>query len=144
MKMGRIKVNYPKFYDKLIKSKKTRRFLDKMKQTEIVKKDFVGKWHITKMSEWDNDYVNEEVQAFIAIEKSGSGEFHFGLVQGSMYGDFDKCDGHLIYDFTFDGSDECDPANGDGWMKVNPDGTAKGEIRFHMGDKSTFLAKRAK
>ena len=116
----------------------------KFKQTEIGKKDFIGRWNITKMSEWDNNYVNEEVQAFIKIEKSGIGEFHFGYVQGSMSGDFEKLEEDLIYDFTFEGNDECDPANGDGWMKILPDGTAEGEIRFHMGDTSKFWAKRAK
>ena len=93
----------------------------KRKQTEMGKRGFIGTWHITKMSEWDNDYVNEEVKAFIKIEKSGE---------------------NLVYDFTFDGSDECDPTNGDGWMKINLDGTAEGEIRFHMGDSSKFWAKR--
>ena len=116
----------------------------KFKQTEIGKKDFIGIWRITKMSEWDNDYINEEVLAFIRIEKSKMGEFHFGLVQGSMSGDFKKWDGNLIYDFTFEGSDECNSANGDGWMKINPDGTAEGEIRFHAGDTSKFWAKKKK
>lgn len=116
----------------------------KSKQIEIEQRDFIGAWRITKMSEWDNDYVNEEVQAFIKIEKSGSGEFHFGFVQGSMYGDFEKRDENLIYDFTFEGSDECNSANGDGWMKINADGTAEGEIRFHAGDTSKFWAKRTK
>ena len=62
----------------------------KFKQTGIGKKDFIGAWRITKMSDFDNDYVNEEVKAFIKVEKSGMGEFHFGLVQGSMSGDFKK------------------------------------------------------
>jgi len=114
----------------------------KFKQTEIGKKDFIGIWRITKMSEWDNDYVNEEVKAFIRIEKSGMGEFHFGLVQGSMSGDFKKNIEGMIFDFTWEGSDECDSANGDGWMKINDDGKAEGEIRFHLGDTSKFWAKK--
>ena len=114
----------------------------KFKPTEIGKNDFIGTWRITKMSEWDNDYVNEEVQAFIAIEKSGSGEFHFGLVQGSMCGEFKKLNEGLIFDFTWEGSDECDSATGDGWMKINADKTAEGEIRFHLGGTSKFWAKR--
>jgi len=96
------------------------------------------------MSEWDNDYVNEEVRAFIKIEKSKMGEFHFGLVHGSMFGDYKKWDGNFIYDFTFEGNDECDSANGDGWMKLKEDGTAEGEIRFHAGDKSMFWARQCK
>ena len=111
---------------------------------KITKNNFIGAWRITKMSDFDNDYVNEEVRAFIKIEKSGIGEFHFGLVQGSMSGDFEKENEDVIYDFTWDGSDECHEASGDGWMKINEDGTAEGEIRFHMGDKSKFWAKRAK
>ena len=116
----------------------------KLKQTEIGKNDFIGMWHITKMSEWDNDYVNEEVQAFIRIKKSGIGEFHFGLVQGSMSGSFKKNTEGMIFDFTWDGNDECDSANGDGWMKINEDGTIKGDIRFHAGDISEFWAKKSK
>jgi hypothetical protein len=114
-----------------------------MKQTEKRKDDLVGKWHITKMSEWDDDYINEEVKAGIKIEKSGTGEFHFGYVQCSMSGYFKKNVTELAYDFTFEGSDECDPTNGDGWMKAKPDGTAEGEMRFHMSDRSKFWAKRA-
>ncbi|MBS3096991.1 hypothetical protein J4480_06165 [Candidatus Woesearchaeota archaeon] len=116
----------------------------KFKQTGIGKKDFIGAWRITKMSDFDNDYVNEEVKAFIKVEKSGMGEFHFGLVQGSMSGDFKKNREGIIFDFTWEGNDECDSANGDGWMKINDDGTAEGEIRFHLGDTSKFWAKKAK
>jgi len=96
----------------------------KTKQTEVAKDNFIGKWHIIKVSEWDNDYVNEEVKAYIKIEKSGLGEFHFGYVQCSMSGDFKG--NELVYDFTFEGNDECAPTNGDGWMKIDPDGAAEG------------------
>ena len=116
----------------------------KPKQAETGKKDFIGTWRITKMSEWSNDYVNEEVQAFIKIEKSGMGEFHFGLVQGSMCGNFKKNEEGMIFDFTFEGTDECEQTSGDGWMKINADATAEGEIRFHLGDMSKFWAKKSK
>lgn len=109
-----------------------------------VKGIFAGRWHIIKMSEWDEDYCNMEVQAYINIEKSGLGEFQFRLVTGSLNGDFKKTNDETIFDFTFDGSAECDPTNGDGWMKIKEDGTAEGEIRFHMGDISKFWAKKSK
>ena len=83
-----------------------------------------------------------EVQAYIKIEKKGMGEFQFGLVTASLNGDFKKTNDENIFDFTFDGSDECDPTNGDGWMKIKENGTAEGEIRFHSGDKSMFWAKK--
>ena len=44
------------------------------------KTPFEGLWHIVHMSEWDEDYFNEEVQAFIEFEADGTGHFQFGYV----------------------------------------------------------------
>jgi|SRR3989344_4394444 len=104
--------------------------------------DFEGLWHIISMSNWDKKYCNMEVQAYIKIEKNGIGEFQFGLVQGQICGDFKKEE--QIFDFTWEGSDECDEANGDGWIKIKNDDLLEGEIRFHGGDRSDFLAKKIK
>jgi hypothetical protein len=114
-----------------------------MKQTEI-KKLFKGKWDIVKMSNWDEDYFNMEVRAYIRIDKNCTGEFQFGLVSGSVDGRFKKDAEGTIFDFTWDGCDECDPANGDGWMKVKNGRTAEGEFRIHNGDTSLFWAKKVK
>jgi hypothetical protein len=32
---------------------------------------FHGRWHIVSMTEWDEDYLNEEVQAFIEFDDKG-------------------------------------------------------------------------
>ena len=48
---------------------------------------FTGLWHIVSMSGWDEDYFNEEVQAFIEFEANGTGHFQFGYVQGTWTGD---------------------------------------------------------
>src|SRR5262245_35039857 len=48
------------------------------------KSPFEGLWHIVTMSGWDEDYFNEEVQAFIEFEANGTGQFQFGYVQGYM------------------------------------------------------------
>jgi hypothetical protein len=45
------------------------------------KSSFAGLWHIVSMSGWDEDYFNEEVQAFIEFEENGTGHFQFGYVQ---------------------------------------------------------------
>lgn len=114
------------------------------RQDRVMKKDFIGTWRITKMSEWDNDSLDMEVKAFIRIDNSGSGEFQFGAVQGAMYGDFEKQEGGLVYDFTFEGSDEGDDVSGDGWMRMTGNKAAEERIRFHGWDKSMFWAKKAK
>ena len=41
------------------------------------------------------------------------------------------------------GYDENDPMNGSGWIKLNDPDTIEGEFRLHLGDDSTFRAKRA-
>ena len=48
------------------------------------KSPFLGRWHIVSMSAWDEEYLNEEVQAFIEFEDTGSGSFQFGYVQGMI------------------------------------------------------------
>jgi hypothetical protein len=39
-----------------------------------------GRKHITEMENWDEDYFNMEVQAYIEIDERGAGDFQFGLV----------------------------------------------------------------
>ena len=35
------------------------------------KSPFTGRWRIVSMSAWDEDYLNEEVQAFIEFDDKG-------------------------------------------------------------------------
>ena len=48
------------------------------------KSPFTGLWHIVSMEAWDEDYLNEEVQAFIEFEAIRTGHFQFGYVRGYM------------------------------------------------------------
>ncbi|HII17394.1 TPA: hypothetical protein HA361_05770 [Candidatus Woesearchaeota archaeon] len=102
----------------------------------------IGTWNIVKMSEWDSEYCNMEVQAYILIQRNGHGEFQFGSVTGDMWGEFKRSAKECTFDFTFEGSDEGDDISGDGWMKATDKKNAEGEIRFHGGDKSRFLSKK--
>ena len=43
-----------------------------------------GLWHIVSMTGWDEDYFNEEVQAFIEFEENGTGHFQFCYVSGHI------------------------------------------------------------
>jgi hypothetical protein len=52
----------------------------------------VGVWHITGMEMWGADYVNTETQAYIQIEKDGTGDFQFGLVTESIDGYVEEVD----------------------------------------------------
>jgi hypothetical protein len=104
---------------------------------------FTGTWHIQDMETWDEDYFNMEVQAYITIAKTGSGEFQFGLVTGQIDGVITKTESGETFEFTWDGSDECDEASGSGWLKLKTKTTIEGKIKLHHGDSSLFSAKRA-
>lgn len=107
-------------------------------------KEIVGTWHIYEMSEWDEDYINMEVQAFVRIEDDGKGEFRFGLVSGQISGGFVKDGDGERFKFTWEGSDEGECVSGDGWIRVKDDENAEGKIRFHSGEISLFIATKVK
>ncbi len=85
--------------------------------------------------------IDMEVPAHITLEKGGCGSFQFILVYGEICGDF-KDDAQML-DFTWVGNDECDEANGDGWIKPVSVSDAEGEIRFHGGGTHKFRAVKA-
>lgn len=108
--------------------------------------DFVGIWHIYEMEMWDKDYFNMDVQAYLEINTNNRGEFQFGLVTGGLSGrvvDDVDIEGKKRFEFTWEGSDECDPAFGSGWVRIKETNILEGEFMIHDGDDSTFLAKKA-
>ena len=108
------------------------------------KNKFIGKWRITSMSGWDRKYCDMEVKAYLKIEKNLMGDFQFGLVFGQIDGRIVKRSDGECFDFTWDGNDECDPTSGSGWVKLKGENNVEGEIKLHLGDHSTFQAKRMK
>ncbi|MFN7946046.1 MAG: hypothetical protein U0Z53_11890 [Blastocatellia bacterium] len=101
-----------------------------------------GTWHIYEMDEWDEEYCNMEVQAYLRLSASGSSEFQFGLVHGQIYLTTEDEDGEWI-DFDWEGNAEMDEASGHGWTELVSKDEAEGEISFLGGDSSGFRARRA-
>jgi uncharacterized protein YndB with AHSA1/START domain len=106
--------------------------------------DFTGTWHIYEMELWDEDYFNMEVQAYFKIESANRGCFQFGLVHGDIDGRIVEYADGKRFEFTWEGNEECDHVSGSGWAKIKEKDIMEGEFRFHRGDSSTFLAKKAK
>ena len=105
---------------------------------------FLGRWHIVSMSAWDEDYFNEEVQAFIEFEGDEKGSFLFGYVQGMIDYREGLRDGRPAAEFSWEGGDGADgtPLTGRGWAILREDGL-HGMIFIHQGDDSEFEAERA-
>ena len=108
------------------------------------KSPFLGRWHIISMSTWDEDYFNEEVQAFIEFEEAEKGEFRFGYVQGIIDYREGLRDGEPCVEWSWEGTDGADvtPMSGRGWAKLSDEGL-DGMIFIHLGDESEFEAERA-
>ena len=95
------------------------------------------------MTEWDQDFVDEEVPGFFEFKASGLGEFQFGYVQCGIDWRSTERDGQSAIEFSFEGMDEMTPTSGGGWAVIDGN-TLNGMIYFHQGDESGFTAKRGK
>lgn len=104
---------------------------------------FEGTWHIYEMEMWDEDYFNMEVQAYIELNEKKLGDFQFGLVSGYLDGEVVEHGREQRFEFTWEGQDENDPALGSGWLKLSDENNLEGRIKFHLGDSSSFRARRA-
>ena len=108
------------------------------------KSPLLGRWHIVSMSMWDEEYLDEEVQAFIEFDDKGGGSFQFGYVQGQMDCRMSDREGKLAVEFSWEGGDGADgtPLTGRGWAILEED-ELHGMIYIHQGDESDFEAERA-
>ena len=104
--------------------------------------NYSGQWRITEMEQWDSEYLDMDVPAYITIDAQGSGDFQFGLVCGQLDGDVIKEADQERFDFTWEGNDESDEASGSGWLKLNGKTKLTGRIKIHRGDDSDLIAER--
>jgi len=105
-------------------------------------KPFIGTWFIVEMEAWDQEYVDMEVPGHFTFNKDGTGHFQFGLVQGDMDCCVETVDGKDRIEFSWEGQEELDPANGRGWAVIE-NKELHGRIFFHQGDDSAFRARQS-
>ena len=60
------------------------------------------------MSEWDMEYIEEELQPFIEFDRNGTGVFQFGHIYGEMDCQLTQRDGKPAVEFSWEGNDEED------------------------------------
>ena len=105
------------------------------------KNKFIGKWRISEMEQWDQDFVDAEVPGYISFTKNGMGEFQFGYVHGFMDCRYSEEKGCEVVKFSWEGNDEADQASGRGLALIQG-GELSGHLYFHEGDDSEFKAIR--
>lgn len=101
-------------------------------------KTFRGMWRIIETEMWQQDALDLVVPAHITFDKDGLGEFQLVAVNAEIDCRFEK----NRVEFSWSGDDDGEDANGRGWAEIQTDGTLAGMIFFHLGDESSFLAKR--
>ena len=101
-----------------------------------------GRWRIVQMALWDQDVVDLVQPGYIVFAGSSDGQFGFAVVEGWMDCAHSDLDGRAHVAFSWDGSDEGDAVCGRGWATQHEDGTLEGELCFHLGDSSGFVAHR--
>ncbi len=111
----------------------------KPKATRQAPSPLLGRWRITWMEQWSQDFVDAEVEGFIRFDEDGSGEFHFGYVHEHLGYQEAERNGRPAVVFTFEGNDEMDPCSGRGWAFRKAERIG-GKIVFHQGDESKFKA----
>ena len=101
----------------------------------------VGRWLIESMDQWDRDFIDEEVRGYFEFNARGSGSFQFGYVQGQIDYRLAERDGKPAVEFSWDGNDELDPAQGRGWLLLEGD-ELRGMFFIHLGDESRIVLTR--
>jgi hypothetical protein len=111
-----------------------------MRKKSIEANPFLGRWRIVSMAAWVDEFLDEEVEAYIEFNDRGWGEFHFGNVQGQMDCRLTMAVEPVI-EWSWDGNAEMDAAQGRGWATASGD-ELHGMIFIHGSDDSVFVAKR--
>lgn len=101
----------------------------------------VGRWFIESMEQWDRDFIDEAVRGYFEFDARNSGSFQFGYVEGQIDYRLGERDGKPAVEFSWDGNDEMDPAQGRGWMVLDGE-ELKGMLYIHLGDDSGIVLRR--
>ena len=110
-----------------------------MAKKSQTKNPFMGRWRIVSMSEWDSDFIDAEEEGYFEFDAKNSGQFHFGYVHGYIDYRLTQRGGEPSVEWTWEGNDEMDPAQGRGWAVIRG-GELHGMLFFHNGDDSEFVA----
>jgi hypothetical protein len=108
-----------------------------------IKTEYVGKWRIIEMSEWEQDFVDLVAPGHLTIKADGMGDLAFGAFEAGLDCRVEKKSDSERLSFSFAGFDEGDEASGRGWAVVKGN-QMEGWFSFHLGDESTFKAIRSK
>lgn len=104
--------------------------------------DFIGRWKITWMDEWAQDYVDLIEPGYFKFDEEGLGEFAFGAVHGWV--DVRISVEKPLLEYSWQGESEGDDLCGRGWFEFSTADKGEGMLFIHYGDESAIKIKRIK
>lgn len=104
---------------------------------------FLGRWRITYMEEWDQDYVDLVTTGYIKFNEGESSQFQFGTVKGFLDYRIQIIGKQNRIEFSWVGFNDSDPGSGRGWAVIE-EGKLIGHLYIHMSDDSEFVAEKQK
>ena len=102
---------------------------------------FRGRWRIVETSTWDRDALDDVAPAHITFGARHAGELALIAIQATLDYRVRQLGGESLVEFTWSGFDDGTEVSGRGWGGIEGDSLV-GEIFLHLGDETTFVARR--
>ena len=102
---------------------------------------FIAEFVISDISGFDKKELKNNGESYFNIKEDGTGNFHFGFVNGSFQGKIVEKKDDEIFEFAWQGTDEDEEVSGTGYALIGEDEESiEGEICFEDGDEHYFRA----
>jgi hypothetical protein len=103
---------------------------------------FCGSYVLDELLDAAGQPIDAEGKTTLQIRPDGQGNFQLGRVRGRIRGEVTQREGKPAYRFRWQGKDEHAGASGDGWLGLESEDGAEGEISFFDGDDCSFRARK--
>ena len=104
--------------------------------------DFKGRWRITWMETWPQDYVDLVEPGYFQFDEDNLGAFVFGAVRGWI--DVRVSGKQPYLEYSWQGESEGDHYCGRGWFEFRNPNDSAGKLFIHCGDETAIKIEHEK
>ncbi len=101
-----------------------------------------GNWKIIETELWGQDFVDLIEPGRVSFEGHEDGRIIFGAVNIELDCRYKTVHKRPFVEFTFQGVNDVDPVCGRGHAVLKSDTMMEGQLYFHYGDESWFIARK--
>jgi len=104
--------------------------------------EYMGKWRILEMVQWDKDFIDLVMPGRITIRKDRLSGFQFSAARGDIGYRTERTGDLELLEFSWERPNESDHAWGRDWALMANNGLC-GMLCFHFGNRSSFRTTRS-